>query len=70
MDTALQIGKILLALAIGIGASIWQVVEYREKFGWTIIWLGIIPVPVGVVGLVGIFAGIVMTVQLFNPTHQ
>jgi hypothetical protein len=69
METAKSVGEILLFLVIGVFAIGWQIVEYKEKMGWTIIWIGIIPLPVGLVGVLSAVGSVVMSIQLYNSTH-
>jgi hypothetical protein len=58
MELLKQIGMSLLAVGFGVFGIAWQIFQWRgEMPGRLIIWIGIIPVPIGLVGLLSFIVG-------------
>jgi hypothetical protein len=67
MELLKQIGISILLIGVGVCGIGWQIFQWRDKDAPRLIyWYGIIPLPIGLVGVLALIAGILEFRKLFH----
>lgn len=58
MELLKSILETLLLIVFGISGIIWQIVSWNDKSERLFLWIGIIPLPIGIGGVVSLVWGL------------